>query len=153
MKSLKFIQWYASERSSRTPAPEDFFSTQRCISPHASLAYVGPKPWSLGRLISTNIIVKRIGRPERNLYLGKQGEVVQVVGRYSTWDFVPWHQEAHSSVTNIFSKRILLLALGVRNENDNSLNSSTQVTVPSIVDSKSVNGSAGRHYVKQNFMG
>ena len=52
----------------------------------------------------------------------------------------------------IFSTRSLFLALEVRNEKDNSPNRSTCVTVPSVVDSKSVNGSAGRHDVKQNFM-
>lgn len=110
MKSLNFIQWYVSgKKSLRTPAPEDFFSSAVPPPPKASLAYVGPKPCSLRRFITTNIIVNRIARPERNLYLGKEGEFVQVV---DTCDLAPWHQEAHSSVTNIFSKENPAFDLG-----------------------------------------
>ena len=53
--------------------------------------------------------MNRIARPERNLYLGKEGEFVQVV---DTCDLAPWHQEAHSSVTNIFSKENPAFDLG-----------------------------------------
>jgi hypothetical protein len=124
MKSLKFIQWYVSEKKKKfeNPCTRGFlFYLALYFSPGLS-GIRRPKALVGKEVYYYQHFVNRIARPERNLYLGKQGGVVQVVG---TWDFAPWHQEAHRSVTNMFSKRILLLALEVRNENDNSRNSST----------------------------
>ena len=73
MKSLNFIQWYVSEKKLENPCTRGFllYLALPPPLPKASLAYVGPKPWSLRRFVSTTTIVNRIARPERNLYLGK----------------------------------------------------------------------------------
>jgi hypothetical protein len=72
MKSLNFIQWYVSEKKSENPCTKGFLFHlalyfRRRLLWHTS----APNPWSLRRFITTNIIVNRIARPERNLYLGK----------------------------------------------------------------------------------
>lgn len=86
MKSLNFIQWYVSEKKFESSCTRGFLFYLALYFPPGLAGIRRPKALVAKEVYYYQHIVNRIARPERNLYLRKEGEFVQVV---DTWDFAP----------------------------------------------------------------